>query len=143
MVEAEVELRHQVCWAYALLSSFWRLWPAEVRVVRQDRAPRREGVGNEREMRQQRVGSSSGKGRWSIVFTHSLLGLCLVLLTTKVPKGDKFITAFPWNASLVDHKAEAVRKEMLGLLPNATVWEVGGTGWRASVEQLGLEMSNE
>lgn len=123
MVEAEAELRHQVCRAWALLCSFWRLWPAEVRVVRQDRAPRREGVGNEREMRQHRVGSSSGKGRRSIVFTHSLL-----FLTTKVPKGDKFITAFPWNASLVGHKAEAVRKEMLGLLPNATVWEVRGTG---------------
>lgn len=69
------------------------------------------------------MGSSSGKGRRSIVLTHSLL-----FLTTKVPKGDKFITAFPWNASLVAHKAEAVRKEMLGLLPNATVWEVRGTG---------------
>lgn len=70
------------------------------------------------------MGSSSGKGRRSIVFTHSRL----FFLTMKVPKGDKFITAFPWNASLVGHKAEAVRKEMLGLLPNATVWEVRGTG---------------
>lgn len=67
MVEAEVELRLQICWAYTLLCSFWRLWPAEVRVVRektQGSMQGREGVGNEQEMRQQRrVGSSSGKGR--------------------------------------------------------------------------------
>lgn len=61
MVEAERELRLHVCWAYALLCSFWRLWPAEVRVVRETRQGSRqgrEGVGNEQEMRQQRrVGS--------------------------------------------------------------------------------------
>lgn len=77
------------------------------------------------------------------MFTHSLLGLCRLFLTTKVPKGYEFITAFPWNASLAGHKAEAVQKGMLELLPNATVWDVRGTRRNVSIEQLGLEMSNE
>lgn len=60
----------------------------------------------------------------------------------KVPKGQRFITAFLWNVSVIGHEAESLWKEVLEHTPNSTDLEFRAVRWRASDEQLGLRMSN-